>query len=130
MEQFQAEHKATIGDKYKIGKGGYPDNGSGYYAQKLTYAKWLDFNNWQRVQMNHVETLPLVGMIMLIMGLYWPVLTLCFGIVIFICRAGYTFMYVRSGPEFRALFGTPMNIFRMLMLVGMVVQLAVDFIRG
>ncbi len=38
-EHFQKDHMEAFGED--IGKGGYPDMGSGKYSQKLTYKQWF-----------------------------------------------------------------------------------------
>ena len=43
MEQFNQEHQEAFGTDAPVG--GHPDDGNGYYAAKLSYAQWYDFNN-------------------------------------------------------------------------------------
>ena len=45
MAQFDEEHKAAF-DGQSAPVGGWPDNGNGYYAEKLSYGEWYVFNNW------------------------------------------------------------------------------------
>ena len=42
QEYFGAEHLAATG--HEIGKGGYPDSGSGRYTMRLGYRGWMEFN--------------------------------------------------------------------------------------
>ena len=49
MKKFQEEHEAAFGPLVKLGKGGYPDNGNGFYSQKIPYKAWLEYNNAVRV---------------------------------------------------------------------------------
>ena len=44
MAQFDEEHEKAFGTKASIG--GYPDNGNGYFADRLPYGDWYTFNNW------------------------------------------------------------------------------------
>ena len=41
MKQFDAEHQEAFGTNAP--KGGHPDDGNGYYSQKLSYKDWYDF---------------------------------------------------------------------------------------
>ena len=62
-ENFGKEHEeainasdASLGSPV-IGKGGYPDCGSGRYTQKLGYEGWMNFNKSQRVHLNYMESI-------------------------------------------------------------------------
>ena len=43
MAQFNQEHQEAFGRDAPLG--GIPDDGNGYYADKLQYKDWYDFNN-------------------------------------------------------------------------------------
>ena len=51
---FGEEHKKAFGED--IGKGGYPDHGSGRYTMKAGYKAWMEFNNAQRGHHNYLES--------------------------------------------------------------------------
>jgi len=42
QKEFGEEHKEATGQD--IGKGGYPDMGSGRYVMKSGYKNWMEFN--------------------------------------------------------------------------------------
>ena len=54
MKQFNEEHQAAFGTDAP--KGGHPDDGNGYYSQKLSDKDWYDFQNAQRAHYNFLET--------------------------------------------------------------------------
>ena len=39
-----------------MGIGGLPDDGNGFYAAKLSYKDWYDYNNTVRGHLNFLET--------------------------------------------------------------------------
>ena len=49
LETFNKEHMIQFNDKHNhemkcdAAVGGFPDMGNGFYANKLTYRKWYDF---------------------------------------------------------------------------------------
>jgi hypothetical protein len=51
MERFKETHLKETGQA-EIPKLGYPDMGSGRYAQELSYKDWYDLNNAQRAHLN------------------------------------------------------------------------------
>ena len=79
----------------------YPDSGSGIYAAKLNEADWVKFNSYQRCHMNYVEGLPLVLMLELVGGLFYPRLSAALGAVYLFGRTLYTRGYQKHGPEGR-----------------------------
>ena len=96
---FGQEHKALTGED--IGKGGYPDTGSGYYSSKLNYEQWLTMNNGQRAHMNFVEWIATCEVFLLIGGLYFPIPAAAVGLGLVIFRFIYGIGYVRSGANGR-----------------------------
>ena len=57
--QLLEEHKKATGEE-KLPSNGYPDMGTGRYAQLLPYKQWLDFANAQRIHVRfHHCSLPL-----------------------------------------------------------------------
>ena len=50
MDQFNDELRNNYLDAESVAPaGGVPDTGNGYFSQRLSYANWYMFNNWQRV---------------------------------------------------------------------------------
>ena len=53
-------------------KGGYPDTGSGVYADKLTYEQWFTWNKSNRGHLNFLETVTIVCFLVLVTGIEMP----------------------------------------------------------
>ena len=68
VSQFQQEHQANFGADTLPTQGGFPDTGNGWYADKLEYKQWYEFNNAMRVQQNFVEGLPMLIVFLLVGG--------------------------------------------------------------
>ena len=83
--------------------GGFPDNGNGWYADKLPYATWYTLNNANRVHQNFVESLPQILIFLLISGLYFPDAALAVGVINCIARPVYIYSYMKGGPNARIL---------------------------
>ena len=98
-ENFGVEHKTLTGND--IGKGGYPDTGSGYYSRKLNYEQWLIMNNGQRAHMNFVEWIATCEVFLLIGGLNFPIPAAAVGIALVIFRFIYGIGYVTKGANGR-----------------------------
>jgi len=82
-------------------KGGYPDMGSGRYADKLDTQSWIDFNNAQRVHYNYLESIPIVITCTLISGLSYPRYTVLMAWIFMIGRTLYTMGYLTGGAQKR-----------------------------
>ena len=101
MSQFNTEHQAAFGTDAPVL--GHPDDGNGYYAQKLGYAEWYEFNNWSRAHMNFLETIAPVMTMVFITALRQPlwacisIYTMVFG------RLIYALGYCKAGPKGRVL---------------------------
>ena len=54
-KNFGEEHRKAFPGDTAVPKGGFPDNGSGYYSRKLSYKEWFEFNLAQRAHLNFVE---------------------------------------------------------------------------
>ena len=53
------EHLTAFGESSQMMlMAGFPDNGNGFFSDKLPYAKWYDLNNTLRVHQNFVESMP------------------------------------------------------------------------
>ena len=70
MKQFDAEHQEAFGPDTKAPKGGHPDDGNGFYSQKLSYKDWYDFQNIQRAHYNFLETVIPVAIMTSITAIY------------------------------------------------------------
>jgi glutathione S-transferase len=87
--------------KGSIPQGGYPDCGSGKYAQKLSVAEWQDFNNAQRAHLNYVEGAATIIIALVVAGLFQPRLTAVLGAVYIVGRFLYALGYKSGGPKGR-----------------------------
>jgi uncharacterized membrane protein YecN with MAPEG domain len=82
-------------------KHGYPDVGSGFYAQKLPHDQWKEINNLQRVHMNFLETITPAVVTMLISGLVYTRITIILQVAYIIGRILFLVGYKKSGPKGR-----------------------------
>lgn len=97
---FGAVHKEEVGTK--LPQLGYPDMGSGKYAEKLAYKDWFDLNNAMRTHQQYVEQVGIILPFMLMSGLSAPKATAGLGIAYFVGRLLYTTGYLsKSGPSGR-----------------------------
>ena len=78
-KNFKEEHVKAFPNDLKAPKGGYPDNGNGYYSEKLSYKDWFEFNLAQRVQGNFIEQIMIVVFVILVAGIKYPTYTLALG---------------------------------------------------
>lgn len=69
--------------------GGYPDTGSGRFADKLPMDQWIAFNNAQRAHLNFLEQLPIVVTFLLIAGIVYTKTAVACGAVYIIGRLLY-----------------------------------------
>jgi uncharacterized membrane protein YecN with MAPEG domain len=97
--QYGRIHQAEFNKK--IEKGGYPDMGSGFYSQKLSYNDWYKFNNCQRAHYNFVESVAATTLMLIVGGLYFPRVAACFGLAIILGRLAFAIGYASGGPRGR-----------------------------
>lgn len=90
--------------------------GNGRYSEKLTYANWLKFNSAQRVHINFVESISTYLILLLVGGLYNPLLAAGFGAAIVVGRLIYGIGYVFS-PALRV----PGGLINAVSLLGLTV---------
>ena len=102
MDQFEAEHKATMPDSAPV-VGGWPDAGEGRYAAKLSYKSWATLNNAFRVQVQTSETLPTYITVFCLAGLYLPLLTLIAAYCNVVGRLIFAVMYSSKGANWRVI---------------------------
>ncbi len=55
MDNFKKDHEIAFGSDAKLDMLGFPDTGSGWYSNKLSYKQWYEFNCAQRAHLNQVE---------------------------------------------------------------------------
>ena len=126
MKQFREEHELALGKDRRKDElwFGFPDCGSGRFAQKLSYEAWVKFNNNQRVHQNLVEQLPIMLTILLISGLILPKITMYVAFLNVGARLIYTTLYVSLGSDWRKLGGIfgglPLNLL-MLATIGILI---------
>lgn len=126
-ENFGAEHRRVTGEDIK--KGGYPDNGSGYYSKNLSYSDWYLMNNGQRAHMNYVEWIATNLTLLLIGGLYLPILSASVGLGIIVSRFIYAAGYTNGGPS-RRLIGALLNDLLTLVHFILAIYSSIKFISG
>lgn len=80
---------------------GYPDNGYGRFADKLSLEGWIDMANGQRAHYNFVEGVATALTLLLVAGLFYPKVAFLSGVAYFIGRALYTAGYLASGTKGR-----------------------------
>ena len=78
------------------------DMGSGRYADLLSYGDWVRFNNAQRAHGNYLEQFPSIVTMVLVNGLFTPVLAAGLGLTYMLGRhlyaLGYTGASFGRGP--------------------------------
>ena len=94
-KSFFEKHFPQLRDAYKMG---YPDQGTGRFADKLTDEQWLQFNNAQRAHQNYLEQLPTILVLLLISGLGAPRVAVPLAIVFMVGRWLYGKGYRAEGP--------------------------------
>ena len=81
-------------------RGGYPDSGNGVHSDKLEFFEWFKFNSSMRGHLNFVENLPLIVILILIAGCYFPIAGAILGLLLFISRLLYILGYI-ANPKLR-----------------------------
>ena len=89
MTQFKEMHEQAFPGS-EPAPGGFPDCGEGRYAEKLSYADWVKFNNAMRVHQNFIEQLPITLTFLMFSGLFLPKLTMIVGFVYVVARPIYS----------------------------------------
>lgn len=75
--------------------------GSGRYTALLEYKDWYTFNCAQRAHQNYVEQAASIVILILLLGLYAPVVAAQAGLVYIIGREIYSYGYRSGGPAGR-----------------------------
>ncbi|EGR31484.1 mapeg family protein, putative [Ichthyophthirius multifiliis] len=94
---------------------GFPDQGSGFYSQRLDYSSWLIFNKAQRVHQNFVETLTISLLAILIGGLSFPISVASVSLAEFIGRI-FTLSYISSKGA-----SHPLRIIGLILIYGAII---------
>ncbi len=102
VQALREEHKKHFGGD--INEDGYPDTGSGRYAQLLDYSDWVEFNNAQRGHMSMVEHSAPVLASLVLNGFFYPKTSAGMGLAFAIGRALYALGYQsKAGANGRTL---------------------------
>ena len=96
------EHKKAVGSQPFCSQG-YPDMGNGRFAEQLTYAEWLSFNNAQRGHQNALETLPGVLACLFAGGAVYPATSAALAGLYGVGRPLYAWGYRKWGSGGRTL---------------------------
>ena len=75
--------------------------GNGRYSQKLSYKQWYEFNSAQRAHYNFVEWIASTIALILIGGVYFPIVSAALGLAVFLGRLIYAIGYAVGGPNGR-----------------------------
>ena len=116
MEQFDQEHMEAFGTKAP--KGGHPDDGNGYYSQKLSYKDWYEFQNVQRAHYNFLETIIPVAIMTSITAINQPLWAAICGFILAFARILYAQGYKRFGPKGRVAGAVITDLALLAVLVG------------
>lgn len=112
---FEQEHTAATGEP--ISAGGYPDMGSGWYSRKLPYLSWWNFNNAQRAHYNFVETIAATTLLLIVGGLYQPLIAAATGLAVIIGRLAFALGYTYGGPSGRLIGGIIVDLGYLVLMV-------------
>ena len=96
----------------------FVDVGNGRYSDLLPYADWVQFNNAQRAHGNYLEQFPSVIVMVLVNGLFTPILAAGLGLVYLVGRHLYAVGY--TGASFGRLPGGLMSFLALLSLFALV----------
>eukprot|EP01087_Luapelamoeba_hula_P003231 TRINITY_DN13028_c0_g1_i1.p1 TRINITY_DN13028_c0_g1~~TRINITY_DN13028_c0_g1_i1.p1 ORF type:complete len:187 (-),score=24.68 TRINITY_DN13028_c0_g1_i1:101-661(-) len=110
-------------------EGGYPDMGSGLFAQKLPLQDWIKFNNHQRSHYNYIEGIATILVFLLVGGLFYPNLSAALGAVYVLGRLIYGIGYAISGSRGR-MAGVALVDISLVVLFGLSVYGAFQFAGG
>jgi hypothetical protein len=91
VQALREEHKKHFGND--INEEGYPDTGSGKYAQLLDYSDWVEFNNAQRSHLSMVEHSAPVLTSLILNGFFNPRAAAALGVSFAIGRVLYAMGY-------------------------------------
>ncbi len=102
-ENFTTEHERyfTEGKAKEVPRGGYPDMGSGRYAERLSYKEWYNFNVAQRIHYHFLESVTSVVTWILIAGVRFPIQAISFGAGFSFARLLFHIGYHLKGPSGR-----------------------------
>ena len=100
VKALAEEHKKATGED-KLPRSGYPDLGSGRFADELPYDAWLALNNAQRAHYNYLEGFGPFIVFILVGGLVFPRFCAAAAAVYAFGRELFSYMYTRSGANAR-----------------------------
>jgi uncharacterized membrane protein YecN with MAPEG domain len=103
--------------------------GCGWYSRKLSYSSWYQFNNAQRAHYNFVESIAATTLLLIVGGLYQPIIAASTGLAMIIGRLIFAIGYTYSGPKGRTIGGIIIDIGYLVLLV-LACMSAVKMIRG
>lgn len=101
-KNFGEIHRAEVGSDIPLNNLGYPDMGSGKYAEKLPYKDWYNLNIAMRTHYQFLEQVPMALTFLLLGGLSAPIPAAGLGFAYFGGRLLYTTGYQKGGPAGRS----------------------------
>ena len=101
MSQFDKEWCDAFPTHTCAPRGGSPDDGNGYFSQRLSYKDWFIVNKIQRPQQNMLENFQVVMVLSYVTSLRYPVASVVLLGVILIARIIFTLGYNSKGPQGR-----------------------------
>ena len=103
MSQFNEEWAAAFPGESEAPAGGSPDDGNGYFSQKLSYKDWYQINKQNRVYLHSLEQMPMVIFPIFICSLRYPLLACIYMALMLLGRVIFSIGYMKKGPMGRLL---------------------------
>lgn len=103
QENFGEVHRESFGSE--IAGGGAPDSGNGWYADKMSYKNWVEFNIANRTAVHILEWMPVTLLMIVIGGIKLPIPAAIAGFVFVLGRIILTIGVLSYGPRGRMLGG-------------------------
>ena len=113
--QFEEEHRQHYPES-KPDPMGNPDQGTGWYAQKLPLKDWVRFQSAQRIIMNQIEFFPTLIICSLLCGLLYPIFAIVGVWGVFVARIIYIVGY-KMAPKLRVLGFLPIFLLTNMMII-------------
>ena len=125
LDGFKEAHKEAYPDR-EVDPLGLPDQGTGWYSAQLNYKDWISLQSAYRIPQNYLEQLPVITILSMVSGFYFPLIAAIAIWVYALGRIIYSAGYLK-GPQFRIPGGICMMICNMTLIITSVIS-AVKFL--